>query len=127
MEYIKSKAATIKELQSGESGDKEIHQIRQQLKAMSTIATLVYSIKPGKHLDLIVTAFNKTEMMIGDWHDRVVLKEAIERFLALKNAIPSEEMSSLILLKQGLNDSKLNLVNHFMPEVNTIVESVLAE
>jgi hypothetical protein len=94
---------------------------------MSTISTLVYSIKPGKHLDLLVTAFNKTEMMIGDWHDRVVLKEAIERFLALKKVIPPEEMSSLSLLKQGLNDSKLNLVNHFMPEVNTIIESVLAE
>jgi hypothetical protein len=94
---------------------------------MSTLSTLVYSIKPGKQLDLIVTSFNKTEMMIGDWHDRVVLKEAIERFLALKKVITSGELDSLILLKQGLNDSKLNLVNHFMPEVNTIVESVLAE
>ena len=125
--YIKSKAAIVKELQTGEPGDQEIHTIRQQLKSMSTISTLVYSIKPGKHLDLIVTAFNKTEMMIGDWHDRVVLKEAIERFLTLKKVIPSEEMSSLILLKQGLIDSYHNLVNHFMPEVSTIVQSVLAE
>ena len=69
--YIKEKAEQVKVLQSGQPGDKEIHKIRQHLKAMSTITTLVYSIKPGKHLDMIITSLNKTEMMIGDWHDRV--------------------------------------------------------
>jgi CHAD domain-containing protein len=128
--YIKSKAAIVKDLQLSEPGDKEIHKIRQQLKSMSTIATLVYSIKPGKHLDLLVTSFNKTEMMIGDWHDRVVLKEAIERFLSgntLDLTESSAELNSLNLLKQGLIDYNLNLVQHFMPEVNGIVEAILTK
>ncbi len=125
--YIKEKAEQVKVLQSGQPGDKEIHKIRQHLKAMSTITTLVYSIKPGKHLDMIITSLNKTEMMIGDWHDRVVLKDAIERFLAGNTLVSGEELAALTALKQGLINYNLNLVNHFMPEVVAVVESVLAE
>ena len=125
--YIKEKAVQVKVLQSGQPGDKEIHKIRQHLKAMSTITTLVYSIKPGKHLDMIITSLNKTEMMIGDWHDRVVLKDAIERFLAGNTLVSGEELAALTALKQGLINYNLNLVNHFMPEVVAVVESVLAE
>ena len=125
--YIKEKAEQVKVLQSGQPGDKEIHKIRQHLKAMSTITTLVYSIKPGKHLDMIITSLNKTEMMIGDWHDRVVLKDAIERFLEGNTLVSGEELAALTALKQGLINYNLNLVNHFMPEVVAVVESVLAE
>jgi CHAD domain-containing protein len=125
--YIKSKAEKVSVLQSEEPGDKEIHKIRQNLKSMSTITTLVYSIKPIKQLDLVITALNKTEMMIGDWHDRVVLKDAIDRFLEGGTLIPEEELSSLNRLKQELLDYNLNLVQHFMPEVITIVESLLTD
>jgi len=125
--YIKGKAERVNDLQSEEHGEKEIHVIRQQLKAMSAIITLVYSIKPGKKLDLVLTALNKTEMMIGDWHDRVVLKDAIERFLKENNLDSKEERIALNMLKLGLIDYNLNLVQHFMPEVSTIVRSVLTD
>ena len=94
---------------------------------MSAITTLVYSIKPGKQLDVIISALNKTEMMIGDWHDRVVLREAIERFLNGNTVVPEEELKALNQLKQALTDQSQNLVQHFMPEVNAIAESILLE
>jgi CHAD domain-containing protein len=125
--YIKSRALKVNELMSEEPGDKDIHKIRQNLKAMSTIATLVHSIKPGKRLDKVITELNKTEMMIGDWHDRVVLKDSIERFLELKTLVPEEEIQTLNQLKQGLVEYNLNLVQHFMPEVRMIVQAILVE
>ena len=64
-------------------------------------------------------------MMIGDWHDRVVLKEAVERFLRNNSTVPKPEQNSLNLLKQSLTDYNVNLVQHFMPEVRVIVEIVL--
>jgi uncharacterized protein (UPF0216 family) len=126
-EYIKRKADKILEVQSAELNDKDIHKIRRHLKAMSAIATLVYSIKPVNKLDLVVSALNKTEMMIGDWNDRVVLKEAVERYLSRNNPDSKEEFNSLILLNQTLIGYNHNLVQHFMPEVSTIVEGILSE
>jgi len=123
--YITRKAILIQELQVNEPDDKGIHRIRQNLKEMSAITTLVYSIKPGNQFDLIISALNKTEIMIGDWHDRVVLREAIERFLNGNMVVPEEELKVLNQLKQALTDQSQNLVQHFMPEINMIVQSVI--
>jgi CHAD domain-containing protein len=125
--YALRKAVIIQYLQTTKPGDKEIHRIRQNLKEMSAITTLVYSIKPGKQLDVIISALNKTEMMIGDWHDRLVLNEAIDRFLKGNPVVREEEMNALTALKQALIDKKLNLVQNFMPEVSGIVASILLE
>jgi CHAD domain-containing protein len=125
--FIRERAVRIKELQQAEPGDTEIHKIRQELKTMSTIATLVYTIKPGQKLDMIITSLNATEMMIGDWHDRLVLKESIEKFLGKSKPVSNEELNSLKLLKQELIDYNLNLVQHFMPEVEKIVQFITEE
>lgn len=123
--YLKTRAVKVSELLAGEPGDKEIHTIRQRLKAMSTIATLVQSIKPGKQLDQVISALNKTEMMIGDWHDRVVLKAAIVRFLDSGTRYSEEELHALNNLKTGLTDYNLNLAMHFMPEVQMVIKELL--
>jgi CHAD domain-containing protein len=126
-EFIMQNAILTRKLQADKPGDDEIHRIRKLLKEMSIVATLVYSLKPGKGLDQIVTGLNKTEMMIGDWHDRVVLKEAIEKFLS-ENAPPEEkELASLNQLKQNLQDQCQNLVIHFMPEVDKILQVILED
>ncbi|MDD4604641.1 MAG: CHAD domain-containing protein [Bacteroidales bacterium] len=124
-EYIKDKAEQVKNLQLNDPDEDDIHKIRKILKAMATISTLVYSVKSGKWLDEVITILNKTEMMIGDWHDRVILKKAIERFMKENYNVPEPELNSLILLKQNLTDYNLNLVQHFMPEVSAIVDIVL--
>ena len=124
---IISKTRIMKDLQSGEPGDREIHRIRQNLKEISTITTLVYSIKPVKQLDLIITALNRTEMMIGDWHDRLVLKEDIDRFLKTTTIDIKEELNALNRLKQTLIDFNQKLIRHFMPEVFEITEKVHME
>jgi CHAD domain-containing protein len=126
-EYLKRKAEKILEVRPSEASDKEIHGIRRHLKAMSAITTLVYSIKPVNKLDLIISSLNKTEMMIGDWHDRVVLKEAIDRYLRENKPDSEVELNSLIFLKQTLNDYNQNLFQHFIPEVSTFVEGIVAE
>jgi CHAD domain-containing protein len=127
IEYIRDKAEQVRDLQLKEPDEDEIHKIRKALKAMATISTLVYSVKPVKWLDQVITSLNKTEMMIGDWHDRVVLNTAIERFLKENSNVPEPELKSLNLLQQTLANQNLNLVQHFMPEVNAVVEIVLID
>jgi CHAD domain-containing protein len=125
MAYIREKAQLVKDLQMDDPDEDELHKIRKTLKAMATISTLVYTVKSGKWLDQVITSLNKTEMMIGDWHDRVVLKKSIERFLEENNDVPEPELTWLNVLKQSLTDYNVNLVQHFMPEVSAVVEIVL--
>ena len=125
MAFVKNKAGLVISVKSEEPGEKEIHQIRKHLKTMSAITALVYSIKPVRKLDVIITALNKTEMMIGEWHDRVVLTGAIDRFLLKTKPEINEEQISLNRLRQEVADYNQNLVRQFMPEVNSIVQSVL--
>jgi len=125
--YFLKRAEKICSLQAAEPGEKELHKIRKNLKAMSTIAVLAYSVKARNRLDMIITGLNKSEMMIGDWHDHVVLKAAIDRFLKSKSRVTEAERNNLTELRQKLVDTSQNLVLHFMPEVSKIVETILAE
>ncbi len=125
--YISVKAEQVKDLQLNEPDEDDIHKIRKTLKAMATISTLVYSVKSGKWLDQVITSLNKTEMMIGDWHDRVVLGKAIDRFLKENSNMPEAERKALHILQQTLTDYNQNLVQHFMPEVSAVVETILID
>lgn len=123
--FIRKKAGLVKQLLGNEPGNKEIHKIRQNLKTILTVTSIVNSVKPNNRLDQIISALNKTEMLIGEWHDRVVLKEAIEGYQSDKNGISADELALMNQLKQKLNERNEILVEHFMPEVNAIVDSIL--
>jgi CHAD domain-containing protein len=107
--------------------DKHLHKIRQNLKIMSTIATIVYSFKPGKHLDQVITALNKTEMMIGDWHDRIVLRDSVDRFMKESESVAPSDVELLSRMKESLDQQCRKLVQHFIPEVALVLEIVLSD
>jgi CHAD domain-containing protein len=123
--FIRKRAKTLNELQESDLSDGKIHQIRIHLKSISTITTLVYSLKPSKQLDQIITSLNKNEMMIGDWHDRVVLKEAIDRFVKAEIEKSREDLEALENLKGLLMAEAQKFVHHFMPEVNKVAGDLL--
>ncbi len=121
-EYLSEKAEAVRELLDHEPGVKELHRVRQHLKSMSTVAELVYSLKPLRELDRVITALNRTEMLIGDWHDRVVLLEAVGKFRKAEPAVGTEEDQALQRLAARLQNECSNLEEHFVPEVRKIVE-----
>ncbi len=124
-DYIRKSAEIVKTILRCEPNDKELHQIRKQLKAMAMVMTIVHNIKPGIHLSHLLSEVNKTEMMIGDWHDRVVLKKFIEQFADEKGLCPQKEMLKLNKLKKELHEEKQNLEQHFLPEFDHILEIAL--
>ncbi len=102
---------------------KELHQVRKNLKAVSTIATLVYPMKPEKCLEKLVGALNRTEMIIGDWHDLTVLKATISEFLEKRPELTnSPEGNELKQLNNSISEKMENLVQYFVPEVQQIIE-----
>ncbi|MCK9203387.1 MAG: hypothetical protein M0P58_02995 [Bacteroidales bacterium] len=107
--------------------DKKLNKVKRHLKLMSTVCTLVITVKPKIKLDRIVTALNRTEMMIGDWYDGVILQEAIGRFLRLDAPESIEERNPLTQLRQQIIDHDQNLVQHFLPEVKALVRGIIRD
>jgi CHAD domain-containing protein len=124
-QYYKQKFALISKILRHEPDEAGIHKLRTILKMVSTIATLAFSLKPHHQLDRLVSALNQTEMMIGDWHDLVVLRKDIADFLQSENNMAENtEKERLRALDLQLTEKSKNLVNHFLPEVLKLIEMV---
>ncbi len=125
--FLEKHKNAMARLLATELTDKSIHEVRKILKAMSTISSIVYSLKPAEDLDRIISAMNKTEMLIGEWHDRVVLEAAIDRFMAMNVIEPGAPGESMACLKEEVVAQKLNYVQHFLPEVRMVIAIVSQE
>jgi CHAD domain-containing protein len=123
--FIRAKAQSVREILAGEQGEEDLHTIRKNLKAMSTIATLVYSVRGGKRLEMIISGLNRTEMMIGDWHDRVVLKDLLDQYKEKNKHLDETELLSLDRLYEATLGQSRNLVLHFIPEVDRVIRFIL--
>lgn len=120
--YYQKKFGSIRKQMAVAPSEEALHKIRQNLKAVSTIATLISALKPGAEVDRLVSALNKTEMMIGDWHDQVVLRACIASFIALRGEVlKAQEREGLLQVMNNLSLKSENLVQHYLPEVSKIV------
>lgn len=119
-QFVLARAEMIRQILAGPTDTRGLHQIRKHLKAIATIVTLVQSVKPNREQEDLISALNRTEMMIGDWHDRVVLSDAATRYLREIPAEAGPERETLESLIRLLKDGAENLTNHFIPEVITL-------
>ena len=79
--YIHDKTAWIMYLIDNGDDEKKLHRIRQQMKELGTVLSIVTSVRPAGQVEKVISGLNKTEMLIGDWHDRVILAGSMEIFI----------------------------------------------
>jgi CHAD domain-containing protein len=126
-EFIRKRATKIQNLLGEEPGTENVHKIRKHLKAMSTVSSLVSTVNPDEKLALIITGLNKTETMIGEWHDKIVLSDAIDLYLKNQVEIPEEGLMMLNNLRQSLKDDNQVLLKRLLPEACKVAELILAD
>lgn len=119
--FLRRQVRIISKIMQTEIDDNSLHMIRRHLKIMSTISILVSSIKSSLWLDEIISAVNKTEIMIGEWHDRVVLIESVERFLKVCKNRDTSEIDLLTRLKEELLVQKQRYATGILPEVEKVI------
>jgi len=124
-DLIRKRVKKIQSLLSEEPDDKNVHKIRKHLKAMSTVSTLVSTIKPDEKLELIIRGLNTTEMMIGEWHDKIVLSDAIDLYMKNRKETPEDSLTPLNSLRQSLMDDNQDLLQRLLPEARKVVELIL--
>jgi CHAD domain-containing protein len=124
-EFIGEKANKIQGLLIQEQRNENVHRIRKHLKAMSTVTTLVSTVRSNEKLELIISGLNKTEVMIGEWHDKIVLIDIIDLFIRTREESPEESLAQLNDLRQSLSNDNQVLLHRLLPEVKKVTDLIL--
>jgi CHAD domain-containing protein len=124
-EFIRKKAGNIQRLLNEDAGIENVHKIRKHLKAMSTVTTLVSTVRHNEKLELIISGLNKTEVMIGEWHDKIVLTDIIDLYMKNRAETSEENLMPLQSLHQTLMDENHNLLKRLLPEAGKVVNLIL--
>lgn len=121
--YIRSKIALSLNLLEKGDNEKNIHEVRQHVKELSTVLSLVFSIKPTDKLELVIDGLNRSEMVIGDWHDKVVLAEAFERFLKHHRDTDENQMTQIRECHQALCEANTGQIESIVHDVRRAILS----
>ena len=92
--YIQKGIKRVKKLYPVLSS-KNLHNIRKELKYISIIANFNNEIAPNKKIAKLHAKIKPMEILIGDWHNRIVLLRSIEEFLMRDESFPE-----LLMLKK---------------------------
>lgn len=79
--FVNLELEAIRKLRPLIHSDTELHQVRTHTKAMGYIVKLLMELKPSEELAAMQLSAKKSEKLIGNWHDRVVLANSLRRFL----------------------------------------------
>jgi hypothetical protein len=123
--YFRKKAKLTGDLLDKGPEGENLHVIRQHLKELSTVLTLAFSVSPRLKLVWVTDDLNKAEIMIGEWHDRVVLQDAGEIFLNSLNKDQEKELVAMGGFLQVLSGNTGSMLAGLMPHVSNIVRNIL--
>ncbi len=126
--YIQSKTSMSMELLEKGDGDENLHRVRQHIKELSTVLNLIFTFKPSDHLEMVINGLNRSEMMIGDWHDRVILADSLLSFLEHSTDNSERQMTDLKDCHQFIMLANNQQVESIVLDVRkAIIESIPAK
>jgi hypothetical protein len=107
--FIRRKMEGIKQLQDDMHNRRNAHKIRKHLKSVATVVTVLYLIHPDQSSIKYLSNLNRTEKMIGAWHDKVVFLSSIERFIRKSARNSDQTMLSVQQLKTTISEECDNI------------------
>lgn len=119
--YIRAKMTLIRDLFEKGNEDQHLHKVRQHLKELAAVLALVSNVKPTRKVEQVIEGLNKTEMIIGDWHDKVVLAEALENYLHQANRITENQRAPIQDCHQLLVESNRVQIDNIIQDVRTVI------
>jgi CHAD domain-containing protein len=91
------------------------------LKELAAVLTLVVSVKSTRKVEQAIDGLNKTEMMIGDWHDKEVLADSIEIYLEEATDITESQRVPVRDFHHQLIESNRTQIESIIQDVRTIL------
>lgn len=93
--YIRNEIGLMKHLLF-KSNPESFHKLRTHLKSFNTIISFLQKTSRNKKFKKALISGEHAAMLIGNWHDQVVLIKSIQKFLSRKENLGSKSGSSAL-------------------------------
>jgi CHAD domain-containing protein len=120
-EMIDRSSLRVKYLLTGWNDPRYIHRIRQNVKAMSAIASQVSQVAPTTRLNQLRIDLTSTEIAIGEWHDRIVIISTMERFMKTTPYSKASSHVHFLDFKDQLMRENEAVLEKLEPEIKAVV------
>jgi CHAD domain-containing protein len=122
--FIKGETQKIEQLLSLGNNPAIIHRMRMHIKSLHTIVSLLHKIKPTKEFEKILLLIKQNDILIGDWHDRQVLIDSIERSFIKNENINENKLPALIKTLNKIEEENKFFFKRLKNQVNIITITI---
>jgi CHAD domain-containing protein len=120
-EMIDMSSLRVKYLLTGWNDPRYIHRIRQNVKAISAIASQVFQVAPTTRLNQLRIDLTSAEIAIGEWHDRIVIISTMERFMKTTPYSKASSHVHFLDFKDQLMRENEAVLEKLEPEIKAVV------
>jgi CHAD domain-containing protein len=120
-EFFQMHSAKIKKYRLKSDETENIHKIRKEMKEISSIAGLLNLLKVDECTENLIKALNQAELLIGEWHDRIVLNKSLNHFIKVNENKQEQIINTLERVKKNVDKNTEDLLTRLLPEVDNVV------
>lgn len=125
--FIIGEAQKIKKLKANIDNVYKAHELRKHLKSIDAIASLLFQMKQNKSHEKILTDVKQTGVALGEWHDKEVLIDSLEKFLKKDKKKSSDKLIPLNNLVKRIRSENKQLLKKSIPKINSVVKKLSAK
>jgi CHAD domain-containing protein len=114
----------IKKYRSETTEIENVHRIRIEMKKISEVASLLKLLCFDDFVVKLISAVTQSEIIIGEWHDRVIFQDSVDVFIKKNERIRETLITGLRNLKNTINIEAEKLLNKSLPEVDNVVNLI---
>jgi CHAD domain-containing protein len=125
-DFFHHHSAMIRKFRGNPDETENIHKIRKEMKKISSVADLLSQLRTDKVIKKLIRTLSKAELLIGDWHDRVILQKSIDSFLQVHTGQKDIKFDQLENVKRAVAEETQSLLKQLLPEVDKVVILIAA-
>lgn len=120
-DFFQLHATRIKKFRYNSGNTENIHRIRKEMKKISAVADLLRQLRVDEFMEKLISVLNQAEIIIGEWHDRIVFYQSLDSFLKENETKLERRFNKLESIKKVVDEDAQNLLKKLLPEVDTVV------
>ncbi len=119
--FISSRKIDIKTLLSEDFNEEHLHEARKKIKEISSILGLLTTLNLFENMNNRIGLLKLYEDRLGLWHDRVVLRNSLNEFIACHQFVSPESKLKMVLLVEKIK----KLEREFTDNLKSFEEEVI--
>ena len=120
-DFFQLHSATIRKLKSESVETENIHKIRKEMKKISAVADLLNQLRVDEFMEKLISALNQTELIIGEWHDRIIFHHSLDTFIKEYESKHKRTFHELERVNKVVYEEAETLLIKMLPALDNVV------